>query len=70
MNENEKLFIALTSDEEAEKLFTSPRWTEYQDVKPLNIYVPPTEEDKRNVEEFRKYIDEKIEKEEEKGTQK
>lgn len=48
-----------------EKLFTAPRWNEYQDVKPLNIYVRPTEKDKKEAEEFRKFIDEKIKKEKE-----
>ena len=46
-----------------EELFKSKRWTEYQDVKVLNIKVKPTEEDKKKVEEFRKFIDKKIEKE-------
>ncbi|MCI9434770.1 MAG: hypothetical protein HFI86_05840 [Bacilli bacterium] len=40
--------------------FKSDKWLYYQNVKPLNIYVEPTEKDKRDVEEFRKFIDEKI----------
>lgn len=51
-----------------EELFKSKRWTEYQDVKVLNIKAKATEEDKKKAEEFRKFIDKKIEKE--KGTQK
>ncbi len=44
------------------ELFQDPRWTEYQDVKPLKIKVPFTEKDKKNIEEFRKFIDEKAKK--------
>lgn len=51
-----------------EKLFKDKRWTEYQNVKVLNTKVKSTEEDKKKAEEFRKFIDKKIEKE--KGTQK
>ena len=47
-----------------EKMFSAPRWNKYQPVKPLNIYVKPTEETKKKVEEFRKFIDEKVKKEE------
>lgn len=65
MKEEEKLFTALTyENKNKEKLFTAPRWNEYQDVKPLNIHISPTEEDKKKVEEFRMFIDEKIKKEE------
>ena len=35
--------------ENKEKMFSSPRWNEYQSVKPLNIYVKPTEETKKKV---------------------
>lgn len=47
-----------------DKSFKSDKWLYYQNVKPLNIYVEPTEEDKKKVEEFRKFIDEKIKKKE------
>lgn len=46
-----------------EKLFKDPRWTTYQPVQALNIEVQPTEDDKKKVEEFRKFIDETIENE-------
>lgn len=51
-----------------EEMFKSKRWTEYQDVKVLNIKVKPTVEDKKKAEEFRKFVDKKTEKEQ--GTQK
>ena len=68
MKEKEKLFTALTfeSNENEEKLFTAPRWNEYQDVKPLNIHIPPTEKDKENGEKFIKFIEDQIKKEEQK----
>lgn len=46
-----------------EELFKTPRWVEYQHVDTLNIKVKETEEDKKKVEEFRKFIDENVEKE-------
>lgn len=42
--------------------FKSEKWLYYQDVKPTNIYVEPDEKTKKNIEEFRKFIDEKIKK--------
>lgn len=48
---------------EKEKFFKAPRWVEYQHVDTLNITVKETEEDKKKVEEFRKFIDENLEKE-------
>lgn len=47
-----------------QKPFTSEKWLHYQDVKVLKTKVKPTEDDKKKVEEFRKFIDEKIKKEE------
>ena len=68
MKEKEKLFTELTfesnENENEEKLFAAPRWTEYQNVKPLNIHIPPTEKDKENGEKFIKFIEEQIKKEE------
>lgn len=46
-----------------EELFKSPRWNTYQPVDVLKTTVKPTEEDKRKAENFRKFIDEKIKKE-------
>lgn len=46
------------------ELFKDQRWNEYQSVEVLKTKVKPTEEDKKKVEEFRKFIDEKIKKEE------
>lgn len=46
-----------------EELFKAPRWVEYQHVDMLNIKVKETEEDKKKVDEFRKFIDENVEKE-------
>ena len=51
-----------------EKLFKDPRWTIYQPVQVLNIEVQPTEDDKKKVEEFRRFIDETIENEKMKDT--
>ena len=47
-----------------EELFKSPRWNTYQPVDVLKTTVKPTEEDKKKVEDFRKFIDGKIKKEE------
>lgn len=41
------------------KNFSGEKWKHYQDVEPLNIYVPLTEEEKKKVEAFEKFIDEK-----------
>ena len=41
------------------KNFASEKWRHYQDVEPLDIYVPLTEEEKKKVEAFEKFIDEK-----------
>lgn len=51
-----------------EKLFKEPRWTTYQPVQVLNVKVQPTEDDKQKIEEFRKFIDKKIENEKMKDT--
>lgn len=51
-----------------EKLFKDLRWTTYQPVQVLDIEVQPTEDDKRKVEEFRRFIDETIENEKMKDT--
>lgn len=51
-------------EEKKEKPFSAPRWNEYQSVKPLKIYVKPTEETKKKVEDFRQFINKKIEQEE------
>lgn len=53
-----------------QKPFTSEKWLYYQDVKVLKTKVKPTKEDKKKVEEFRKFIDEKIKKEEDTKTKK
>jgi hypothetical protein len=47
-----------------DELFKSKRWTEYQDVEPLNITVPRTDEDEKKIEDFRKFIDIKEQKDE------
>ena len=47
-----------------EKLFKSKRWNEYQTVEVLNIEAPLTKEDEEEAKLFRKFIDEKIKKEE------
>lgn len=47
-----------------QKAFTSDKWLYYQDVKVLKAKVKSTKEDKKKVEEFRKFIDEKIKNEE------
>lgn len=41
------------------KQFTSDKWLYYQDVKRLKIKVKTTEEDKKKIEQFRKFINEK-----------
>ena len=51
-------------EEKKEKPFSALRWNEYQSVKPLKIYVKPTEETKKKVEDFRQFINKKIEQEE------
>lgn len=35
------------------------KWLYYQDVESLNMYIEPTEKDKKDGEDFRKFIDEK-----------
>ena len=47
-----------------QKPFTSDKWLHYQDVKVLKTKVKPTEDEKKKIEEFRKFIDEKAKKEE------
>lgn len=47
-----------------EELFKAPRWNTYQPVEILKTKVQPTEDDKKKNEEFRKFIDEKVKKEE------
>ena len=51
-----------------DKLFKDPRWTTYQSVQVLNVMVKPTEEDKKQVEDFRKFVDKTIENEKIKDT--
>lgn len=46
------------------ELFKDQRWNEYQSVEVLKTKVKPTEEDKKKIEEFREFIDEKVKKEE------
>ena len=48
-----------------EELFKSLRWNTYQDDEALKTKVKPTEEDKKKVEDFRNFIDEKIKNERE-----
>lgn len=47
---------------EKEKLFKAPRWVKYQHVDTLNVKLKETEEDKKKVNEFRKFIDENVKK--------
>lgn len=51
-------------EEKKEKLFSSPRWKNYQPVEVLKTKVKRKKEDEKNTEEFIKFIDEKIKKEE------
>lgn len=52
--------------EEAERIVTNSKnysgekWKHYQDVEPLGITIPLTEAEKKKVEAFEKFIDEKI----------
>lgn len=48
-----------------EELFKSPKWTEYQSVKPTGIKVPRTKKDEENIKWFEEYIRKQIEKEKE-----
>lgn len=50
-----------------DELFKSDRWTKYQNVKVLKGKKTLTEEDKKKIKEFRKFIDKKIEKDAEKN---
>lgn len=50
--------------EEKDKLFSSLRWKTYQPVEVLKTKVKRTKEDEKNAEEFVKFINEKIRKEE------
>lgn len=47
-----------------EDLFKAPRWNTYQSVDVLKTKVKSTKEDKKKIEEFRKFIDEKTKNEE------
>ena len=49
----------MTNNENKEKIFKSDKWLYYQDVKVLKTKIKPTNEDKKKVEEFRKFIDKK-----------
>lgn len=49
---------------EKEKLFKAPRWNTYQPVDVLKTKVKLTREDMKKIEEFRKFINEKIKNEE------
>lgn len=51
-------------EEKKEELFSSPRWKNYQPVEVLKTKVKRTKEDEKNAEEFVKFIEEKIKKEE------
>ena len=51
-------------EEKKEELFSSPRWKHYQPVEVLKTKVKRKKEDEKNTEEFIKFIDEKIKKEE------
>nr|DAL65788.1 MAG TPA_asm: hypothetical protein [Caudoviricetes sp.] len=51
-------------EEKKEELFSSPRWKNYQPVEVLKTKVKRKKEDEKNTEEFIKFIDEKIKKEE------
>ena len=42
-----------------DKQFKNDKWLYYQDVQMLKTKVKSTEEDKKKVEEFRKFINEK-----------
>lgn len=49
----------MNSIEKRQEPFKSEKWLYYQDVKSTNIYVKPT---KKDVEEFREFINDKIKK--------
>lgn len=51
-------------EEKKEELFSSPRWKNYQPVEVLKTKVKRTKKDEKSSEEFVKFIDEKIKKEE------
>ena len=51
-------------EEKKEELFSSPRWKNYQPVEVLKKKVKRKKEDEKNTEEFIKFIDETIKKEE------
>ena len=51
-------------EEKKEELFSSPRWKNYQPVEVLKTKVKRKKEDEKNTEEFIRFIDEKIKKEE------
>lgn len=53
----------MTNEEDKSKLFKSEKWLYYQDVKVLKMKVKPTDEDKKKVEDFRRFIDRKIKEE-------
>lgn len=42
----------------SEKLFQTPRWNVYQNVKVLKTKSKPTKEDIQKIKEFRKFTDE------------
>ena len=46
------------------ELFKSPRWNVYQPVEVLKTKVKPTDDDKKKVEDFRNFINKKVEKKE------
>lgn len=51
-------------EEQKEKLFSSSRWKNYQPVEVLKTKVKRTTADEKSAEEFIKFIEEKIKKEE------
>ena len=53
----------MSNIEKKQEPFKGEKWLYYQDVKPTNISVKPTERTKKDVEEFRNFIDKKIKKE-------
>ena len=48
---------------EVNKLFKAPRWNNYQDVEVLKTKVNETADDKKKIDNFRKFIDNEILKE-------
>lgn len=55
----ERIMLDNEIENEDQVPYSGEKWKHYQDVKPLNIKVKPTKEDKKKITEFRKMIDKK-----------